>query len=76
MAEMAAEYRVASAQLAMRIRAMEAAHTDPARVRALRRILQELRAVQRTLSGYYDLPRDPEITSAGWRGRGPSQDDH
>lgn len=73
---MAVEYRAASARLAMRLKKLRSDGADPQVLHALSRNLRELRAVQRTLDGYYTLPRDPEITSAGWRGRGPSQDDH
>ncbi len=76
LAEMAAAYRAASAKMAMGIRARQAAGATAAELRPLRQALQEMRAVQRTLEGYYDLPRDPGLTSAGWHGRGPDRDDH
>ncbi len=76
MREMAREYRAASARLAMRIQEKKEAGADPQMLRSLRTCLQEMRAVQRVLDGYYTVPRNEEITSAGWRGRGPSVDDH
>lgn len=76
LAEMAAAYRAASAKMAIGIRARKAAGATEAELRPLREALEEMRAVQRTLDGYYDLPRDPAITSAGWHGRRPSRDDH
>lgn len=76
MREMAQEYRAASARLAMRIQEKKDAGADPQMLRSLRTCLKEMRAVQRVLDGYYTVPRNEEITSAGWRGRGPSADDH
>ncbi len=71
MREMAAEYRAAAAMLAMRIREKEAAGAGASELNALREALRDIRTAQRTLDGYYTLPRDEGITSAGWRGRGP-----
>ena len=75
MRELAAEYRVSSARVAMRLREKRAAGIPEAELRPLRQALEELRAVQRVLEGSYDLPRDPQLTSAGWYGRGWSRDD-
>ena len=75
MRELAAEYRMTSARLAMRLREKRAAGVPEAELRPLRQALSEIRAVQRVLEGYYDLPRDPALTSAGWYGRGRSKDD-
>lgn len=74
--QLAGEYRAASAALAKRIREKEAAGASRRELRQLRSILGELREVQRCLEGYYDLPRPESITSAGWKARGPSADDH
>ena len=75
MKALAAEYRMTSARLAMKIREKQAAGASEAELRPLRQALSEIRAVQRVLEGYYDLPRDPALTSAGWYGRGRSKDD-
>ena len=76
MREMAAEYRAAAAMLAMRIREKQAAGAGKQELYPLREALTDIRRVQRTLDSYYTVPRDESITSAGWRGRGPSRDDH
>ena len=75
MKELAAEYRLASARLAMKLREKAAAGAAAGELRPLRQALEEIRAVQRVLEGYYELPRDPVLTSAGWYGRGWSPDD-
>lgn len=74
--EMAAEYRKASANLALRIRELERTSADPGRIKTLQEMLRETREIQRVLSGYYDLPRQGWMTSVGWKARGASQDDH
>ncbi len=76
MGKLAEEYRAASARLAMRIAELEASGTaDPWRLRTLKAMLEDTRAVQRALANYYSLPRPEGITSAGWRARGASADD-
>ena len=65
LAEMAAEYRLSSARIAKRLREKKAAGASEGELRPLRWALEEIRAVQRVLEGYYDLPRDPALTSAG-----------
>ena len=75
MKAMAAEYRLASARLAMRLGEKRAAGAAESELRPLRQALEETRAVQRVLEGYYEAPRDPVLTSAGWYGRGRSRDD-
>jgi len=77
MRELSVQYRLAAARLAMRIQELEAAgDADVWRLRTLKSMLADTRAVQRALSGYYDLPRPEGITAAGWRARGASSDDH
>lgn len=76
LAEMAAEYREAAAKLALRITEKQAAGASPAELNSLREALGDIREAQRALSGYYDIPRAPGVTCAGWRARGLSQDDH
>lgn len=76
--EMAREYRVSAARLAMRIQEMKASgDADPYALKEMQTALRDIREVQRVLDGYYDFPRtDRNLTSAGWIGRGPSADDH
>lgn len=76
LAEMAGAYRAAAVKVAMRLREKETAGADPYEIRQLRAILADIRLAQRCLSGYYDVPRPPEITVTGMKARGASADDH
>ena len=73
--EMAQEYRAAAAKLAMRIKEKRDAGAPEAEIRSLSAALQDIRAAQRELDGYYTVPRS-DITSAGWKARGVTKDDH
>lgn len=57
MQEMAAEYRIAAARLAMRIKEKRAAGADPKVIRELYQALRDIREAQRVLDGYYDVSR-------------------
>lgn len=76
MSEMAAEYRLAAAKLAMRIQEKRAAGADPMVIQELKDALRDIREIQRVLDGYYELPR-PEgpYTMNSMRAR-RSRDDH
>lgn len=76
MREMAREYRLAAVKLAMRIQEKQAAGANEQELRQLRVTLRDIREIQRTLDGYYDIPRPERITAVGWKSRGPSDDDH
>lgn len=75
MKELAAEYRQASAKLAMRIAEKKAAGISPAELRPLQEALRDIRETQRLMDGYYDVPRSDTIAAVGWRGR-RFRDDH
>lgn len=75
MKELVREYREASARLAMRIAEKKAAGASPAELRPLQEALKDVRAVQRLMDGYYDIPRSSDIAAVGWRARKVS-DDH
>ncbi len=75
MKELVLEYRKASARLAMRIAEKKAAGASPAELRPLQEALKDVRAVQRLMDGYYDIPRSPDVAAVGWRARRVS-DDH
>ncbi len=77
MRELSVQYRLAAARLAMRIRELESSgDAEPWRLQTLKSMLADTRAVQRALSGYYDLPRPEGFTAAGWKARGATSDDH
>ncbi len=67
--DLAAEYRAASAKLAIGIAERKAAGASPGELRPLQEVLRELRETQRLLDGYYDLPRSGGLAAVGWRGR-------
>lgn len=75
MKEMAAEYRLAAAKLAMRIAEKKAAGASPKELQPLQDALHDIREAQRLLSGYYDVPRSTPLAAAGWRAR-RTRDDH
>nr|WP_325212334.1 hypothetical protein [uncultured Oscillibacter sp.] len=74
MKELVSEYREASAKLAMRIAEKKAAGASPAELRPLQEALQDVRAVQRLMDGYYDLPRSPGVAAVGWKARRVNDD--
>lgn len=78
MKELAAEYREASARLAMRIAELEAAGVPPRdkRLTALTTMLRQTREIQRLLDGYYEFPRRETIAAVGWRTRRWCKDDN
>lgn len=77
LSDLASEYRRTSARISMRIHDLKAAGcTDTARLKSLRKMLAEVREIQRVLDGYYTMPREHWSTSAQWRARGPSDEDH
>ncbi len=67
MKELAAEYRAASAKLAMRVAEKKAAGASPAELRPLQEALRDIREIQRLMDGYYDVPRSAGIAAVGWR---------
>lgn len=75
MKELAREYREASAKLAMRIAEKRAAGASPAELAPLQEALRDVRAAQRLLDGYYDVPRPPDVAAVGWKAR-RTRDDH
>lgn len=77
MAEMAQEYKVAAAKLAISIKAHQAAgDLTPAEMASLRLSLRDLREAAHLMSCYYDTPRQASsFTLIGLRAR-RSRDDH
>lgn len=71
MKEMAHEYKVAAAKLAMAIdRHQKAGDLTAEELQSLRRALQETREAAHLLSGYYDVPRqDGGLTLQGLTAR-------
>lgn len=77
LAELAVEYRVTAAHLAMAVAEHERKGDLPEReMQLLRRMLEDTRAVQRTVSGYYTVPRTGELDSSSWRAGGSRHDDN
>ena len=76
MKEMVQEYRKAAAKLSVRIQERASAGANKYELDKLRQALQNIREVQRLLDGYYDCPRAEGISTAGWKARGYSPDDH
>ena len=67
LAEMAIEYRAASAKLALRIKEKKAAGAPRHEIQELEAVLGEMRKVQRTIAHYYTLPRtDCDYAAVGW----------
>lgn len=75
MKEMAAEYRVSAAKLAMRIAEKKAAGASYAELLPLQEALRDIREAQRLMDGYYDVPRPYRVSAVGWGGR-RCKDDH
>ncbi len=73
MKEMAAEYRVAAAKLAMRIEQKKAVGATDTEIASLQRTLNDIRKIQRLLDGYYTTPRTSDFVVAGRLGE---KDDH
>lgn len=69
MREMAGEYRLAAAKLAMRIQEERAAGASQARLAALAGALRDIRETQRLLDGYYEAPRSSSLAAVGWKAR-------
>lgn len=65
MKEMAAEYRIASAKLAMGIKRKQARGDPQEEINSLQNILNDLRKIQRLLDGYYTAPRSDEFAMPG-----------
>ncbi len=74
MREMAGEYRLAAAKLAMQIREERSAGASQARLAALAGALRDIRETQRLLDGYYEVPRSSPLAAVGWKAR-RTQDD-
>lgn len=75
MKEMAAEYRVAAAKLALRIKEKKADGASPMEIKPLKEALRDIREIQRLLDGYYDVPRTSQFAAVGWKAR-RTRDDH
>lgn len=77
MAEMAREYKIAAAKLAMSIKAHQAAgDLTPAEMASLRLSLRDLREAAHLMSSYYEAPRQASpLTLIGLRAR-RYKDDH
>lgn len=75
MKEMAAEYRVAAAKLALRIKEKKADGASPMEIKSLKEALRDIREIQRLLDGYYDVPRTSQFAAVGWKAR-RTRDDH
>ena len=69
MREMAGEYRLAAAKLAIRIQVERAAGASRARLTALAGALRDIRETQRLLDGYYEAPRSSPLAAVGWKAR-------
>lgn len=69
--EMAHEYKVAAAKLAMAIeRHQKDGDLTPEELKSLRQALKDTRAAAHLLSGYYDVPRqDDGLTLQGLKAR-------
>ncbi len=73
--EMAAEYRIAAAKLALQIKEKKTMDTLPEEISSLKKALRDIREIQRLLDGYYDIPRISKDAAVGWTAR-RSRDDH
>jgi len=69
MKELVPEYREAAAKLAMRLAEKKAAGAPPAELAPLQEALRDVRAVQRLMDGYYDVPRSDRLAAVGWKAR-------
>lgn len=75
--EMAMEYRRTAAMLAYKLEEHKRKQDlTPDQMATLRRMLEDLRMVQRTLSSYYDLPRPGVVDASSWRAGGHRSDDN
>lgn len=73
---LAEEYRLSAAKLAFKIREHKERRDIPERdLCIMQKMLDDTRAVLRTISGYYDLPRPGELDSSLWRAAGHREDD-
>ena len=73
---LAAEYRATAAGLAVKLRRMRAEGAEQYRINHMVTVLNETRQMAHALSHYYDAPRDPVITGAGYYARkGKNRDD-
>lgn len=68
MKEMAAEYRLAAARLAMKIQQKKNEGAPELEIKELRVALRDIRTSEKILAGYYEVPR-PETggCAVGWR---------
>lgn len=74
--DLAATYKETAARLAVRVRELKAMGADRYRINHINELLSETRQIARTLSHYYDTPRDPAVTGAGYHARkGKNRDD-
>ena len=69
MKEMAAEYRIASAKLAIGIKRKKARGDPQDEITSQQNILRNIRKIQRLLDSYYTAPRSDEFAMAGRSGR-------
>lgn len=67
MKEMAKEYRIAAAKLAMRIDERKELGASEDELKRDRRILRDIREIQRLLDGYYEYPRNDTYSSVCWK---------
>jgi len=65
MKEMAAEYRIAAAKLAMWIERKKAVDATDPDIASIQRTLNDIRKIQRLLDGYYTTPRTADFALAG-----------
>lgn len=74
--EMAREYKIAAAKLAISIdRHQKDNSLPPWQLTQLKKALRDVRATAHLLSSYYEAPRDSELTLQGLTAR-RTQDDH
>lgn len=74
--DLAATYKKTAARLAVRVRELKAEGADRYRINHMKELLKETRQIARTLSHYYDTPRDPAVTGAGYFAqKGKNHDD-
>ena len=74
--QMAAEYRAEAARMALKLRQMRKEGADRYRINHMAEVLKETRQMAHALSHYYDAPRDPAVTGAGYYARkGKNHDD-
>lgn len=69
MKQMAAEYRIASAKLAIGIKKKQAAGEPQQEINKLQNALNDLRKIQRLLDSYYTAPRSDEFAMSRQRRR-------